>query len=160
MLDSHWDADYSNFTNAHVLNALGQPVGKEVETSFGIQLKMLAWIPATATTSSEPCHVGPTTLVVGRNLFMPIQDILDLFTDHLSYLNAEVSDKSGLALYVVGVRRVVDVTDVRNQLFTWCRRSDDSSTVRMPTTFRTSLFHMSCVYNYLRENLTPKQMQV
>jgi len=158
MLDSHWDADYSMFQITHVLNSEDQPTNKEVETSFGIQLKMLEWIPATATASSEPGHVR-LTLAVGSSLFLPIEDVVNLFTDHVSYLNVEVSNKSSFILYV-GVRINVDLAFIQNQLITWCQRSADSSMVRTPTTFRTSLFHMAHVYTYLSENLPPRQMQV
>jgi len=158
MLDLRWEADYSKFTMTPVLNSEGQPTNNEVETSFGIQLKMLEWIPATAIACAESGHVRPT-LAVGSSLFLPIQDVVNLLTDHVSYLNLEVTSKSVFTLYV-GVRATVDVTFIRNQLITWCKRSDDSSIVRTPTTFRTSLFHIAHVYTYLSENLPPKQIQV
>jgi len=134
-----------------VLNASGHDL-REVETSFGMMLKSLAWLPAMA--SESGCDQYARRLEVGSKLFVKSQEALQLLAGHVSYLWPDPLQTSSLASFL-GIQRSISVEFTAELLKSWCDRRGNES---VPATFRTSLQHMRTVYNFLDEHMTKHQL--
>lgn len=134
-----------------MLNASGHEL-REVETSFGMMLKSLAWLPAMA--SESGCDQYARRLEVGSKLFVKSRDALQLLAGHVSYLWPDPLPTSSLASFL-GIQRSISVEFTAELLKSWCDRRGNES---VPATFRTSLQHMRTVYNFLDEHMTKHQL--
>jgi len=133
-----------------VLGASGQEI-REVETSFGMMLKNLAWLPAM---TSEGGDQYARRLEVGCKLFVKSSDALQLLAGHVSYLLPDPLPSSTLATFL-GIQRSISVDFTAELLKSWCDRRDNAS---VPAVFRTSLKHIKAVYNFLDQHMTKRQL--
>ena len=155
-LERLWSASFSRYVTTRMTDADGVTLG-EVDSSFAIALKSLAWLPA-----MEPDGSGklrPTTLR-GATLFTRHVGSERLLGHQVAYLDAPSTSASALT-QLVGVRSTVSVDVVCEQLKLWCvppatDTADGDEELREMTT---SLTHMRAVYRFLQQNLPPKQLQ-
>ena len=133
-----------------MLNASGHEI-REVETSFGMMLKKLAWLPASV--SEDGVHYMKR-LEVGCKLFVKSRDAVHLLAGHVPYLLPDPLPTSTLATFL-GIQRTISVDFTAELLKSWCDRCGN---VSVPATFRTSLQHMRAVYNFLDQHMTKHQL--
>jgi len=134
-----------------VLDAAGHEV-REVETSFAMVLKSLAWLPVMV---SDGGNQIAGRLEVGSKLFVKSSEAERLLAGHVSYLLPDPLVTSTLAEFL-GIQHSISVDFVAELLKSWCDRHGQSST---PATFRTSLQHMQAVYQFLDLQMTKHQLQ-
>jgi len=134
-----------------MLDAVGHEV-REVDTSFGMMLKNVAWLPAMV---SDGGNQFSRRLEVGSKLFVKSPEALRLLAGHVSYLLPVPLPTSTLATFL-GIQRSISVEFTADLLRSWCDRRVHVST---PMTFRTSLQHMKAVYHFLDQNMTKHQLE-
>ena len=134
-----------------VLNASGHEL-REVDTSFGMMLKNVAWLPAMV---SHAGYQYSRRLDVGSKLFVKSRDALRLLAGHVPYLLPDPLPTSTLATFL-GIQRTINVDFTAKLLKSWCDRAGSPSA---PTTFRTSLQHIKAVYSFLDQHMTKHQLQ-
>jgi len=133
-----------------VLNASGHEI-REVETSFGMMLKDLAWLPAVV---SEGSNQYDKRLETGSSLFVKSREALQLLAGHVPYLLPDPLPTSTFATFL-GIQRTISVDFTAELLKSWCDRRGNAS---VPATFRTSLQHIRAVYNFLDQHMTKYQL--
>jgi len=134
-----------------VLDASGHEL-REVETSFGMMLRQLAWLPAMVSSGTD--QYG-RQLEVGSKLFVKSQVALQLLGGHVSYLLPDPLPTSTFAAFL-GIQRTITVDFTAKLLKSWCDRGKNAL---VPATFRTSLQHMRSVYNFLDQHMTKHQLK-
>ena len=135
-----------------MLNASGQAV-REVETSFGMMLRKLAWLPAV---TSEGSDQHGRRLEVGSKLFVKSPEAVRLLAGHVSYLLPDPMPTSTLATFL-GIQRSISIDFTAEMLKSWCSRGENTSAA--PVAFRTSLQHMRSVYHFLDQHMTKHQLE-
>ena len=125
---------------------------REVDTSFAMILKKLAWLPAMV---SESADQYARRLEVGSKLFVKSHDAMRLLAGHVSYLLPDPLPSSTLAVFL-GIQRTISVDFTATLLKSWC---DRGAGLTAPVTFRTSLKHIKAVYDYLDQHMSKHQLE-
>jgi len=135
-----------------MLNASGRQV-QEVETSFGMMLKKLEWLPAVISKGGDQYA---RQLEVGSKLFVKSRDARRLLAGHVMYLLPDPLPTSTLATFL-GIQRDISIDFIAKLLKSWCDR--DGSSSAPPATFKTSLQHMKAVYYFLDQQMAKCQLE-
>ena len=148
LIDHRWDTEYTKYHMTQITNASGMPV-KDVETSFSLHIKSLPWIPSSAKPTASDCQDNRLS-VCSDQLFIPSQPIFSLLANHVQYITATTNPNSSFTRHL-GIQNNMNVELICKHLIQWCTRPDDASST--PTSFKTSLHHISSVYKYLFEEM-------
>ena len=126
-----------------------------VDTSFVLLLKSACWIPAiTCSVGDKAVLIYETKAMDPQSLYIQSDQMKKLIGNHVPYVDAKMSTPSTFAQFL-GIQSEVTVDLVRDLLTSWCQREDGQ--LDEPASFTTSLNHMKAVYQYLYDNLAPKQ---
>lgn len=150
-LDTTWESKCSKYCVTHVLDKDENRL-KETSTSFSILLKTARWLPASETETKQDGNglVSREVRIVLRepsSLYMRSDVVQNLLADKVLYVNVKLS--GGSFSQFLGIKNVVTIETVKEQLLKWSERKKEDS----PTVFCTSLAHMKNVYYYLGTEL-------
>lgn len=127
----------------------------EVETTFGMMLKQLEWVPSVQVEDGAFMQLqGKRSVKVGCNLFLQSNMMERLLGNHVAYLDPLQPPRSQLAQFLQ-VQSTLTTDIVLELLVRWGTRT----AINMPQVFKTSLSHMKAVYMFLHDRLPPKQLQ-
>ncbi|XP_074643214.1 uncharacterized protein LOC141900295 isoform X2 [Tubulanus polymorphus] len=141
----------NKYLKTSVMNEANEEI-KQVESTFGMQLTNLAWVPGIITTFTSmpnPSKQCEEKLFCGKELFVPNRPSKEYFDCHVTYLNTGESNATDLSNYL-GMSSHITAEMVKNLLISWCRR-DGTEKVK---TFVTNLHHIKTVYYYLGKYLS------
>ena len=158
ILETDWDRIYSQYTNKYICDKDGRKL-KEIETSFGIDLKTLAWIPA-INTSVELQDTGVISWVEKVEymqpscLYIPFPQVVRLLDYTVMYMDMEVNENSDFGKFL-GLNSGVSQEDIKKFLTGWGERKKDDE----PAIFCAKLQHIKAVYEYIQQNMPQKDIQ-
>ncbi len=161
LLDKYWEGQYKQYAHGQLQDMHGTTL-REVVSSFGTFMKTLAWLPAkdilmTSDTNGQVVLQEEEKLLEAEKLYLRAAIIQNLLGNTVAYLDAEPSNQSSF-LQFIGVHTTITIEVVMDCLTKWCRRDDEAEHPE-PAEFHTTLGHIKFLYNYLQENLPPKQLQ-
>ena len=158
MLDSYWDSYYAKYSVTQLLGSSGQYI-RDVETTFGMLLKQLPWVPALEVQYHKNAPgfcvtQRRATQLCGEEVFTQMPIIEKLLTHHVPYLHATPNPRSSFCEFL-GVHTQVTVDLLQGLLVKWGLRQ----VAEEPAELKTSVLHVKAMYNYFYDHLSPKQLQ-
>ncbi|KAK7114721.1 uncharacterized protein [Littorina saxatilis] len=161
LLDSQWDSHYVKYSTTKLQSGSSDAVlNDSIPSSFAIALQTLRWLPGVESVVGSAAGVWRVeeteTLLPPSLLYVPDPQIKQLLAHTAHYLAVNTSNTSSFIRFL-RVKTTLDKSVVRDALVEWGKR--DPKTPNEPAIFCTSLMHMKHVYNYLYENLPPKEAQ-
>ena len=158
ILETDWDRIYSQYTNTYICDKDGRKL-KEIETSFGIHLKTLAWILAINTSvglqdTGVISWVEKVEYMQPSCLYIRFPQIVRLLDYTVMYVDIKVNENSSFGKFL-GFKYGVTQEDIKKFLIGWGERKKEDE----PAIFCTDLKHLKNVYEYIQQNLPQKDIQ-
>ena len=152
-----WEGRFSRYCVTQVLDKDGKAL-KETETSFGLLLRLSAWLPAVQTrsvaeTDGSVRQEQEVLMKPPAELYIRSETVQKYLSQKVLYLDVKLSMNSFYQF--MGLKNSVTIETVKDYLLSWCSRDKPEE----PAKFCTSLKHMKNIYSYLSSELKRQEFQ-
>ncbi|XP_050398302.1 uncharacterized protein LOC126816138 isoform X1 [Patella vulgata] len=156
-LDQEWDSIYSKFKTTSIRSADGQ-ILRTVDSSFGLYLKSLKWVPAVDFNTDETDQRIKVNVkevnMKASDLYVRDPGIEKILAHTVNYIQCNVLAASSFSKFLE-IKKTLEVSMLKDLLIKWGKRSEEDK----PVTFVGSLKQIQAIYLYLRDNLKSKESQ-
>lgn len=146
LFNHHWDLTYNGTTKAMVMNGSGEKIC-ETESSFYMELKRTAWIPA-RDKYQQGMQKKQNVLYRPEALFLIEKKTEQLLHCHVRYAEAKITNNNFIKCLGFLTQEVVNEEFILGKLGEWSGTVGEGSAASTKQ-FTACLGHMSSLYHYL-----------